>query len=113
MAKEERDAPAPVAPQQTGNIDAAILEAAEKVGQTGLTEMQSKVTEFCKNAFGDTSFTVAMFCAQTGVAAKEGCDCMTELHALGIVRCPVNDGGQVLYQVMPGVVHPQSARARF
>jgi len=98
-------------PHAIGNLDDAQRKLAEQVGSTGLTELQQKVTDYCKAAFGDTSFTTAMLCAQTSLASEAACQCMYELHQIGIVRMPANDGGQVLYQVMPGVVHPKSAGA--
>lgn len=97
----------------TGKINAGILELAEQTGRSGLTEMQQKTCDYCCASFGDTSFTVGMFCAQTGVDAPSALAALNELHSYGIIRCPVNDGGQMLYQMVPGVVHPKAAGVRF
>jgi len=112
-APDGRENPEPEAPTATGKIDAGILELAEKTGRSGLTEMQQKTCDYCCASFGDTSFTVGMFCAQTGVDAAEALYALKELHEFGIVRCPVNDGGQMLYQMVPGIVHPKAPGVRF
>jgi len=112
-APEGRVNPKPEPATATGKIDAGILELAEKTGRSGLTEMQQKTCDYCCASFGDTSFTVGMFCAQTGVVATEALAALRELHSFGIIRCPVNDGGQMLYQMVPGIVHPKAAGVRF
>lgn len=112
-APDGRENPAPSPQTATGKIDQAIMEAAEQTGRSGLTEMQQKTCDYCSASFGDTSFTVGMFCAQTGVEAPIALAALNELHAFGIIRCPVNDGGQMLYQMTPGVVHPKASGVRF
>ena len=112
-ADPERQNPEAEEPRSLGKLDKAILERAETLGSKGLTPLQEKITEYCVGAFGDTSFTVAMFCAQTGLSAVEALDAMMGLHLIGVLRCPVNDGGQCLYQVIPGVVHPRRGGVRF
>jgi len=112
-APDGRENPKPEPASATGKIEEAILERAEQTGRSGLTEMQQKTCDYCCSAFGDTSFTVGMFCAQTGVVATEALAALTELHSFGIIRCPVNDGGQMLFQMVPGIVHPKAAGVRF
>jgi len=103
----------PPEPIRTDRISDDVMDKAERIGKTGLTDMQGRASKFCVSAFGDGQFTVAMLCAQTGLDADIAVETMHQLHEIGIVRCPVNDGGQQLYQMMPGIVHPKAAGARF
>ena len=107
----DRQMPEIEAPVPLANIDEAIRKLQESIGSTGLTELEEKITRLCVAAFGDTQFTVAQLCCQIAIPAEDACECMHMLHEIGIVRCPVNDGGQKLYQVMPAVVHPKGIGA--
>jgi len=107
----DRQMPPVEDPVSLEHIDEAIKKLQEKIASTGLTTTEEKVTRFCVAAFGDTQFTVAMLCAQVSMSAYDALECINMLHAIGIVRCPTNDGGQMLYQVMPGVVHPRGIGA--
>jgi len=124
MAKDERvigdgsdpatrETPEYQPPVRTDRISDEVMDKAEQIGKTGLTEMQGRATKFCTAAFGDGQFTAAMMCSQTGLDAEIACQTLEQLHAIGIIRRPVNDGGQMLYQMMPGIVHPKAAGARF
>lgn len=108
----DREMPPVEQPVALANIDEQIRKLQESIGSTGLSTLGEKITRLCVAAFGDTQFTVAMLCCQVQMPAEDACECMHLLHEIGIVRMPVNDGGQTLYQVMPGIVHPKGG-ARF
>jgi len=73
----------------------------------GLSDEHGAVCDHCVALFRDTQFTAAMLCLAVSMSPDDATDILRDLHAWGYVRCPDNDGGQVLYQVMPGVVHPK------
>lgn len=76
----------------------------------GMTDRQEAMVTIAVQKFGSTTFTVGMLCEAAGGNAD---DCIKELnamHALGAVRCPVNDGGCKLYEVMPELVYRASRR---
>jgi len=72
----------------------------------GLDHQHGEVCDRCVALYGDSQFTAGMYAKASGGSADQATEILKDLHAWGYVRCPVNDGGQVLYQVMPGVVHP-------
>ncbi len=82
----------------------------QKTGPRGLALNLEDTLDACVDLFGDTWFTVSMYClGRQEVAAA---DCVRELatlHACGCVRKPVNDGGQEYFQVMPHIVYPKKA----
>jgi len=84
--------------------------AVGKTGPRGLALNLEGTLEHCVALFGDTWFTVSMFClGRQGTAAA---DCVRELatlHSCGCLRKPVNDGGQEYFQVMPGIVYPKKS----
>jgi len=80
----------------------------EKTGPRGLAHDLEDMLDACVELFGDTWFTVSMYClGRQGAAAAECVDDLHALHACGCVRKPINDGGQEYYQVMPGIVYPK------
>jgi len=81
---------------------------AQKTGPRGLAHNLEDTLDHCVALFGDTWFTVSMFClGLQGAAAAECVKDLATLHACGCVRKPVNDGGQEYFQVMPGIVYPK------
>lgn len=77
----------------------------------GMTDKQEAMARIAIQKFGSTQFTVGMLCEAAGGSAA---DCIKELavmHELGAVRCPVNDGGCKLYEVIPELVY-RASRAR-
>lgn len=80
--------------------------AVEKYGLNGLVAEQEECLAKCVKRYGDTCFTVSMYCLATGSDATKVLAMLKHIHACGCVRKPDNDGGQEYYQVMPGIVHP-------
>jgi len=81
-----------------------------KVGARGLVDELEATLDACVELFGDTWFTVGMYCVgRQGVDAQDCVSDFMALHACGCLRKPVNDGGQEYYQVMPFVVYPKKA----
>lgn len=81
-----------------------------KTGARGLALNLEDMLDRCVEAFGDTWFTVSMYCVgYQGAIASECVSNLKTLHACGCVRKPVNDGGQEYYQVMPGIVYPKKS----
>jgi len=88
--------------------DERQTRGAPNVGSRGLEKNLEDTLDHCVELFGDTWFTVSMFCL--GRQGTSAADCVHELemlHACGCVRKPVNDGGQEYFQVMPGIVYPR------
>jgi len=81
--------------------------AVMKHGKHGMDAEEEVVLAHCVDLFGDTTFTVSMYCLATKANARHCQETLVALHACGCLRKPVNDGGQELYQVMPGIVHPR------
>jgi len=84
-------------------------DAIAAVGRHGLNASQETVLATSVELFGDTSFTVSMYCLGAGASAPECLSTFVTLHECGCFRKPDNDGGQELYQVMPGIVHPKKS----
>jgi len=72
----------------------------------GLDQRHGEVCDTCVALYRDTQFTAAMLAKAGGISAGSATAILEDLHAWGYARMPANDGGQVLYQMMPGVVHP-------
>jgi len=71
----------------------------------GMTDKQEAMVQIAVTKFGSTTFTVGMLCEAAGGSPA---DCIKELavmHELGVVRCPINDGGCKLYEVIPELVY--------
>ncbi len=84
--------------------DAAVA----KTGPRGLAIPLEETLDHCVALFGDTWFTVSMYCLGRQGASAETCvGDLNILHACGCVRKPINDGGQEYFQVMPGIVYPK------
>lgn len=79
-------------------------------GKHGLTPAQEDCLNNCVSAFGDTWFTVSMYCLAFSAQTEDCLKNLAHMHACGCVRKPVNDGGQEYYQVMPGIVYPKQQR---
>jgi len=84
-------------------------KAADSPGRHGLNDAQETALANAVDLFGDTSFTVSMYCLAAGASAPECLAAFVTLHSCGCFRKPDNDGGQELYQVMPGIVHPKKS----
>jgi len=81
---------------------------ANKTGPRGLALPLELTLDHCVALFGDTWFTVSMFClGRRGTVASECIEELGILHGCGCLRKPVNDGGQEYFQVMPGIVYPK------
>jgi len=83
-----------------------------RVAAMGMTDKQEAMIEIAITKFGSTTFTVGMLCESAGGSAEDCIKELTAMHALGAVRCPVNDGGCVLYEVIPELVYRAVARRR-
>jgi len=79
-----------------------------KTGPRGLSLKLEDTLDHCVALFGDTWFTVSMFClGRQGTSAENCVHQLETLHHCGCLRKPVNDGGQEYFQVMPGIVYPK------
>jgi len=78
------------------------------VNAMGMSDRQAAMIEIACTKFGGTTFTVGMLCEAAGGNADDCIKELTAMHAIGAVRCPVNDGGCMLYEVMPELVHRAS-----
>jgi len=76
----------------------------------GMTRTQEGIIEIAVQKFGGTQFTIGMLCEAGGGGAEDCVDMMRDLHAIGAVRCPVNDGGCALYEIIPELVWRASRR---
>jgi len=76
----------------------------------GMTDKQEAMVKIAIQKFGSTQFTVGMLCEAAGGSAEDCIKELTVMHALGAVRCPVNDGGCNLYEVIPELVYRASRR---
>jgi len=84
-----------------------MADATKAARVDGLDQQHGEVCDQCVALYRDSQFTAAMLAKAAGIGAGQATEILKDLHAWGYVRCPVNDGGQMLYQVMPGVVHPK------
>ncbi len=73
-------------------------------GPMGMNADQAALIQTAVDRFGSTPFTIGMLCETAGVLADDCLDLARECHELGTLRCPVNDGGHVVYEVMPELV---------
>lgn len=108
------NAPAPTVAQKAataGAVDAdkeaqmraaaALSTPQNMTGTHGLTETQLIHVRAAATKFKTGWFTIGNFCDATNLPA-DGCLAMfKELHELGAVRKPENDGGCEFYQVVP------------
>lgn len=74
-------------------------------GDMGMTEGQEDLIAIAVRKFKSTTFTAGMLCEVSDNSASDCVKMLDELHAIGVVRCPVNDGGSILYEVMPEMVY--------
>jgi len=81
--------------------------ATAATGKHGLNDAAETVLRKCVSLFGNSSFTVSMYCLKSGASAPDCLKVFRTLHECGCFRKPDNDGGQELYQVMPGIVRPK------
>ncbi len=85
-----------------------VVMAERGTGPRGLDSDLEDMLDNCVELFGDTWFTVSMFClGRQGATAQDCIRGMKILHGCGCLRKPVNDGGQEYFQVMPGIVYPK------
>ncbi len=70
-------------------------------GPMGMNANQAGLVQAAVDRFGSTPFTIGMLCEATGTLAADCLDLADQCHRLGTLRCPVNDGGHVVYEVMP------------
>jgi len=81
-----------------------------KSGPHGLEMRLEDTLDAAVDMFGDTWFTVSMYCiGRQGASAAECVKDLNTLHACGCVRKPDNDGGQQYFQVIPGIVYPKKS----
>jgi len=78
----------------------------------GMTDKQEDVIDIAINKFQASTFTAGMLCEASGESATDCVKLLKELHAIGAVRCPVNDGGCALYEVIPELVFRAAAPRR-
>ncbi len=71
----------------------------------GMTDKQEAMIEIAITKFGSTTFTGGMLCEASGGSAMDCTNELEELRIIGVVRCPVNDGGCRLYEVIPELVY--------
>jgi len=80
---------------------AAMSTPSNMTGTHGLNEVQLTHIRSAATKFKTGWFTIGNFCDATNLPA-DGCLSMFEdLHKLGAVRKPDNDGGCCFYQVVP------------
>jgi len=87
---------------------AEVREA--KIGARGLELHLEDLLDRAVELFGESWFTVSMYCL--GYQGAKADDCVRDLatlHACGCVRKPDNDGGQEYFQVIPGIVYPKKS----
>jgi len=77
----------------------------------GMTEKQEAMVTIAIQKFGSSTFTVGMLCEAAGGSPEDCIKELTVMHSIGAVRCPVNDGGCKLYEVIPELVY-RAARTR-
>jgi len=89
-----------------------IAEGKVRTNSLGMTDKQEDLVDIAITKFQGSTFTVGMLCEASGAKASDCVDMMHELHAIGAVRCPVNDGGCALYEVIPELVFRAAAPRR-
>jgi len=70
----------------------------------GMTAQETKLVNSLVVAFGDKTFTIGLAADKAGSSAEDCEKLFPKLCALGVLRCPVNDGGMALYQIALEVV---------
>jgi len=81
-------------------------ETLVKVYPYGMTKEQAEAVKLMVQSVKGQPFSIGQFCQLTGHKAVECEKLFVELHTIGVLRCPDNDGGCNLYQVVPEFVHP-------
>lgn len=81
-------------------------------GPMGMNIVQAALIQSAVDRFGSTPFTIGMLCETSGAAADDCLEIADQCHRLGTLRCPVNDGGHVVYEVMPELVYRASPSRR-
>lgn len=76
----------------------------------GMSEEEYRICEAIAAVLKDQQFTIGQFCERTGLLAQDCVHAFERLHAIGVVRCPINDGGCGLYQLVPDLVRRLNAR---
>lgn len=70
----------------------------------GMDAAQSAVVDAAVRKFGSTWFTVGMFCEHTDAHASDCLPVFRSLVDIGVLRCPLNDGGCFQYEIIPEMV---------
>lgn len=70
----------------------------------GMTHEQSALVEKLRAALREQPFTIGLACDKAGVGMEDCLELFPQLCQLGVLRCPVNDGGMALYQLALEVV---------
>jgi len=73
----------------------------------GMNAVQNATVDKIIGSIGEGPFQIGAFCQRTGEAAGDCFDTFAELVDLGVLRCPVNDGGCKLYQLIPEFFSPK------
>jgi len=68
----------------------------------GMNEIQAKLASKVYLAVREVPFTIGDACDKAGADVKLLEAEFPKLCVLGVLRCPVNDGGMALYQFYPG-----------
>lgn len=75
----------------------------------GMTAEQARVASAIATTLRDQPFSVGQFCERAGLNGDECLAVFHDLHSIGVLRCPVNDGGCALYQLVPELVRRYGA----
>jgi len=75
----------------------------------GMSKAQYATVQKVQGSIGEGPFSIGAFCQRTGDKASGCIEIFAELVELGVLRCPVNDGGCNLFQLVPEF---SQARAR-
>lgn len=75
----------------------------------GMTAEQARVATAIGTAMKSQPFSVGQFCERAGLNGDECLAVFNQLHSIGVLRCPVNDGGCALFQLVPDLVRRYGA----
>lgn len=75
----------------------------------GMTAEQARVASAIATTLRSQPFSIGMFCERAGLEGEECLAVFGALHSIGVLRCPVNDGGCALYQLVPELVRRYNA----
>jgi len=70
----------------------------------GMNGEQTELVKKLSTSLKATPFTVGMACDKAGVHEEHCLEIFPQLCDLGVLRCPVNDGGMKLYEIALEVV---------